>query len=157
MAENPQESRARCSIGDGRGGTRAAAAPFDLHVDDRDAIREEMRHYEDPRGASIAALKIVQQRHGWVPDGALSEIAKLLGVSVDAVNQAQKIISLLEPKPGRDYGGEERFLFHIMHGFGQRQCRRVHRRAEMNGAAAMRVVVFDSVRRRAVGECGVDR
>ena len=36
-----------------------------------------------------------------------NEIAKLLGVSVEAVNQAQKIISLLEPKPGRDYGGEE--------------------------------------------------
>ena len=36
-----------------------------------------------------------------------NEIAKLLGVTVDAVNQAQKIISLLEPKPGRDYGGEE--------------------------------------------------
>ena len=35
-----------------------------------------------------------------------NEIAKLLGVTVDAVNQAQKIISLLEPKPGRDYGGE---------------------------------------------------
>jgi RNA polymerase sigma-54 factor len=28
-------------------------------------------------------------------------------VTVDAVNQAQKFISLLEPKPGRDYGGEE--------------------------------------------------
>ena len=35
------------------------------------------------------------------------EIAKVLGAPVDMVGQAAKIISLLEPKPGRDYGGEE--------------------------------------------------
>ena len=36
-----------------------------------------------------------------------NEIAKALGVPLDMVGQAAKIISLLEPKPGRDYGGEE--------------------------------------------------
>jgi RNA polymerase sigma-54 factor len=35
------------------------------------------------------------------------EIAKQLGVSVEMVGQAHKVIALLEPKPGRDYGGEE--------------------------------------------------
>jgi RNA polymerase sigma-54 factor len=35
------------------------------------------------------------------------EIAKQLGVSVEMIGQAHKIISLLEPKPGRDYGGAE--------------------------------------------------
>ena len=33
-----------------------------------------------------------------------NEIAKNLGVSVELVSQAHKVISLLEPKPGRDYG-----------------------------------------------------
>jgi RNA polymerase sigma-54 factor len=35
------------------------------------------------------------------------EIAKSLGVTLDAVRDAAKSISLLEPKPGRDYGGAE--------------------------------------------------
>lgn len=35
------------------------------------------------------------------------EIAKQLGVTVEMIGQAHKIIALLEPKPGRDYGGVE--------------------------------------------------
>lgn len=35
------------------------------------------------------------------------EIAKQLGVTVEMIGQAHKIIALLEPKPGRDYGGAE--------------------------------------------------
>jgi NADH:ubiquinone oxidoreductase subunit E len=33
------------------------------------AIEHEKHHYEDPRAASIEALKIVQKQRGWVPDG----------------------------------------------------------------------------------------
>lgn len=40
-----------------------------------------------------------RHRHG--------DIAKALGVSQELVAQAAKVISLLEPKPGRDYGGPE--------------------------------------------------
>jgi RNA polymerase sigma-54 factor len=36
-----------------------------------------------------------------------AEIAKLLGVPAEMVSQAAKIISELEPKPGRDYGGQD--------------------------------------------------
>ena len=36
-----------------------------------------------------------------------NEIAKELGVPLDMVREAAKMISLLEPKPGRDYGGAE--------------------------------------------------
>jgi RNA polymerase sigma-54 factor len=35
------------------------------------------------------------------------ELGRTLGVSVEMIGQAAKVISLLEPKPGRDYGGEE--------------------------------------------------
>ncbi|MGC1341690.1 MAG: hypothetical protein WA854_05155, partial [Candidatus Binataceae bacterium] len=35
------------------------------------------------------------------------EIAKQLAVTVEMIGQAHKIIALLEPKPGRDYGGAE--------------------------------------------------
>jgi len=36
-----------------------------------------------------------------------AEIARALGVSPEDVSHAAKIVSLLEPKPGRDYGGAE--------------------------------------------------
>jgi RNA polymerase sigma-54 factor len=53
------------------------------------------------------AARVVSNHLELLEKHRYNEIAKLLGVTVDAVNQAQKIISLLEPKPGRDYGGEE--------------------------------------------------
>ena len=41
---------------------------FELSQAEYDAIEHEMHHYEDPRAASIEALKIVQKQRGWVPD-----------------------------------------------------------------------------------------
>jgi RNA polymerase sigma-54 factor len=35
------------------------------------------------------------------------EIAKALGVTLEMVSETAKVISVLEPKPGRDYGGQE--------------------------------------------------
>jgi RNA polymerase sigma-54 factor len=52
------------------------------------------------------AARVVSSHLDLLEKHRYNEIAKLLGVSVEAVNQAQKFISLLEPKPGRDYGGE---------------------------------------------------
>ena len=48
---------------------------FELSAAEREAIEHEMHHYEDPRAASIEALKIVQKQRGWVPDGAIHAIA----------------------------------------------------------------------------------
>lgn len=47
---------------------------------ERNAILEEIEHYEAPRAASIEALKIVQKHRGWVPDEAILPIAELLGI-----------------------------------------------------------------------------
>ncbi len=55
--------------------------PFVLHADDLAAIEDEIRHYADPRAASIAALKIIQRRHGWVPDSAIPAIGRVLGIA----------------------------------------------------------------------------
>ena len=52
---------------------------FELSAAEREAIEHEMHHYEDPRAASIEALKIVQKQRGWVPDGAIHAIADVLG------------------------------------------------------------------------------
>ncbi len=53
---------------------------FILSDVERAAIEQEMQHYEDPRAASIEALKIVQEQRGWVPDGASEAIGQILGI-----------------------------------------------------------------------------
>ena len=58
---------------------------FALSESERSAIEHEMHHYEDPRAASIEALKIVQKARGWVPDGACDAIGDLLGIPASDV------------------------------------------------------------------------
>src|SRR3990167_49218 len=53
---------------------------YEMAAEDRDAILHAIAHYDDSRAASIDALKIVQRRHGWVPDGAIAVIGKLLNI-----------------------------------------------------------------------------
>lgn len=53
------------------------------------------------------AARIVRERLDLLEKHRYNEIAKQFGVSVEMVGQAHKIIALLEPKPGRDYGGAE--------------------------------------------------
>jgi len=53
------------------------------------------------------AAKIVTSHLDLLEKHRYAEITKVLNVPVETVGQAAKIISLLEPKPGRDYGGEE--------------------------------------------------
>lgn len=58
---------------------------FVLSETERSAIEHEMHHYEDPRAASIEALKIVQKARGWVPDGACDAIGEVLGIPASDV------------------------------------------------------------------------
>jgi NADH-quinone oxidoreductase subunit E len=76
-----------------------SAAPYVLHADDRASIEEEMRHYEDPRAASIGALKIVQKRQGWVPDGAIPAIGSLLGITAADVEGVATFYNLIFRRP----------------------------------------------------------
>ena len=59
---------------------------FPLTAEERAAMEEAIHHYDDPRAASIDALKIVQEKHGWVPDGAIFAIADVLGVPIYIVH-----------------------------------------------------------------------
>jgi len=58
---------------------------FALSETERSAIEHEKHHYEDPRAASIEALKIVQKERGWVPDGAIPAIGEILGIPASDV------------------------------------------------------------------------
>jgi len=53
------------------------------------------------------AARIVKAHLDLLEKHRYAEIAKVLGVPVETVGQSAKVISVLEPKPGRDYGGAE--------------------------------------------------
>jgi NADH-quinone oxidoreductase subunit E len=73
--------------------------PFVLHADDRAAMEHETHHYEDARAASIEALKIVQHRHGWVPDGAIAAIGEVLGIPATDVEGVATFYNLIFRRP----------------------------------------------------------
>lgn len=62
-------------------------------------IRHEMAHYEDPRAASIEALKVVQKYRGWVDDDALKSAAALLGMSADQLDSVATFYNLIYRRP----------------------------------------------------------
>ncbi|HUY28232.1 MAG TPA: RNA polymerase factor sigma-54 [Candidatus Binataceae bacterium] len=53
------------------------------------------------------AARMVRDHLDLLEKHRYGEIAKHLEVAVEMVGQAHKVIALLEPKPGRDYGGAE--------------------------------------------------
>ena len=72
---------------------------FALSETERSAIEHEMHHYEDPRAASIEALKIVQKERGWVPDGAIYAIGELLGIPASDVEGVATFYSQIFRQP----------------------------------------------------------
>ncbi|AYA39873.1 NADH-quinone oxidoreductase subunit NuoE [Xenorhabdus nematophila] len=72
---------------------------FVLSAEERDAIEQEKHHYEDPRAASIEALKIVQKQRGWVPDGAIYAIAEVLGIPASDVEGVATFYSQIYRQP----------------------------------------------------------
>jgi NADH-quinone oxidoreductase subunit E len=72
---------------------------FVLSETERSAIEHEMHHYEDPRAASIEALKIVQKERGWVPDGAADAIGAILGIPASDVEGVATFYSQIFRQP----------------------------------------------------------
>lgn len=52
-----------------------------LHQEDIETIHAEAAHYEDPKAVAVDAMKVVQNRQGWIDDDTLRELAELLDVS----------------------------------------------------------------------------
>src|SRR5450830_1925650 len=77
---------------------------FTLSETERSAIEHELHHYEDPRAASIEALKIVQKERGWVPDGALYAIGEILGIPASDVDGVATFYSQILNKLGIGLG-----------------------------------------------------
>lgn len=75
------------------------AAPFVLSAQEQHEIEHELTHYPDPKAASIEALKIVQKHRGWVPDGAIAPIAKLIGMGAAELEGVATFYSLIFRRP----------------------------------------------------------
>lgn len=73
--------------------------PFALSATELAAIQHEMHHYEDPRAATIEALKLVQKERGWVPDGAITAIADVLGIPASDVEGVATFYSQIFRRP----------------------------------------------------------
>ena len=72
---------------------------FILSEAEHAAIEHEMHHYEDPRVASIEALKIVQKARGWVPDGAADAIGEILGIPASDIEGVATFYSQIFRQP----------------------------------------------------------
>ena len=77
----------------------AAPAPFGLTDSERAAIDAAASHYENPRAASIDALKIVQRSRGWVCDDAIDAIAQRLRIAASDVEGVATFYSLIFRAP----------------------------------------------------------
>ncbi|MFZ5722835.1 MAG: NADH-quinone oxidoreductase subunit NuoE [Pseudomonadota bacterium] len=81
------------------GGQKACSTAFVLSDAERHDIEHAMEHYEDPRAASIDALKVVQKKHGWVPDGAIDAIAAVLGIPASDVDGVATFYNRIYRRP----------------------------------------------------------
>ena len=70
-----------------------------LSEDERREIEGELAHYEFPRAACIEALKIVQRHRGWVSDESLRDVAELLRMTVDELDNVATFYNLIFRKP----------------------------------------------------------
>ncbi len=99
---------------------------------DRDVVERVLAHIQhfDPSGVAARSLseclliqlgdlgledslaaRIVRDHLGLLESRRLDRLAKELGVTVDEVADAARVISVLDPKPARDYGdGEVRYV-----------------------------------------------
>ena len=69
-----------------------------LTEDERREIERLLKHRENPREASVDALKIVQRHRGWVSD-ELADIASMLDMSPTALDSVASFYSLIFRRP----------------------------------------------------------
>ena len=70
-----------------------------LTEQERERIKAEAAHYDNPQAACVEALKIVQEHNRWVSDEHLKEIAALLDMSPEALDSVATFYNLIFRKP----------------------------------------------------------
>ncbi|WP_367682243.1 NADH-quinone oxidoreductase subunit NuoE [Buchnera aphidicola] len=62
-------------------------------------IEKRKKHYENSRSVSIEALKIVQQKRGWISDQSIIEIAKILNLHPSEIESVATFYSQIYRQP----------------------------------------------------------
>ncbi|MEJ2132955.1 MAG: NADH-quinone oxidoreductase subunit NuoE [Gammaproteobacteria bacterium] len=70
-----------------------------LSSEEIEEIEAEIAHLPDRESAAIDALRIVQEHRGWVSDESLNAIAKLLGMSPEALDSIATFYNLIFREP----------------------------------------------------------
>ncbi len=70
-----------------------------LSAEEVGAIEAEIAHLPDRESAAIEAMRIVQEKRGWISDESLAGIARLLGMSVEALDSIATFYNLIFRKP----------------------------------------------------------
>ena len=70
-----------------------------LSAEEVEAIEVEIAHLPDRESAAIEAMRIVQEKRGWISDESLAGIARLLGMSVEALDSIATFYNLIFRKP----------------------------------------------------------
>lgn len=86
-------------LADVLGQNTASTVPFVLGDAERAEIEHACHHYDDSRAASIDALKVVQRKHGWVPDAAIAQIAPLIGMSAAELDGVATFYNMIFRSP----------------------------------------------------------
>ncbi|GAC1628385.1 MAG: NADH-quinone oxidoreductase subunit NuoE [Nevskia sp.] len=81
------------------GRTAPVSPAYVMSDEERADIEHALHHYDDNRAASIDALKIVQAKHGWVPDGAIAPIGEILGIPASDVEGVATFYNLIFRRP----------------------------------------------------------
>jgi NADH-quinone oxidoreductase subunit E len=66
---------------------------------ERREIEDELAHYEFPRAACVEALKIVQRHRRWISDESLQDLAGLLDMTVDELDNVATFYNLIFRRP----------------------------------------------------------
>ena len=70
-----------------------------LKLEEKQEIEQEMAHYPDKRSICIEALKIVQKHCGWISNDTLQDIASLLDMTRDELDNVATFYNLIYRNP----------------------------------------------------------
>lgn len=70
-----------------------------LSPEEKQAIEAERLHYSTPQSCGLEALKIVQQRRGWISDESLADIAEFLQVTPEELENLATFYNLIFRHP----------------------------------------------------------
>lgn len=70
-----------------------------LSPEEKQAIEAESQHYSTPQSCGLEALKIVQQRRGWISDESLADIAEFLQVTPEELENLATFYNLIFRHP----------------------------------------------------------